>query len=363
VARKIKEFMTFWDNPEGTVFLQRDREELIGSESSGGRNLPKFRPFDLLKGITYSDSGLQSIAVYDGFDMTVFVECPAGAYPFFHREVDQDVAYLQYQGKSTVETEYGVFEIESGEMLLVPRGASQRTIGSPDCLRWALYYRDPVRLGVDLDNRTSDYRFDVRRQPAIVYDAPPPDRRRGVRSDGKIREVIRIRNHPEDDTWVWRNYESLIDSKLEGGRPVLKFGFFNFFKGRTGTGATMYIPTPLVSSTIKAECFNTVGEQFGFHRGCDAEEMWIQFAGAAMNEAEFGEYELGTSEMAQIPMGISHRVVALEGYVRCTLYAKNYMRQLVTDKDHVTNTKFTVKAQNLYPQPVNQSSEPIRPTS
>jgi mannose-6-phosphate isomerase-like protein (cupin superfamily) len=346
MARKIKEFMTFWDDPNATVFLQRDREELIGSESGGGRNLPKFRPFDLLKGITYSDSGIQSIAVYDGFDMTVFVECPPGAYPFFHREVDQDVAYLQYQGKSTVETEYGVFQIESGEMLVVPRGVSQRTIGSSDCLRWALYYRDPVRPGVDVENPTSDYRFDVQREPAIVYDAPPPDRGRGVRKDGKIREVIRVRSHPEDDTWIWRNYESLIGSKLEGGRPVLKFGFFNFFKGRTGTGATMYIPTPLVSSTIKAECFNTVGEQFGFHRGCDAEEMWIQFAGAAMNEAEFGEYELGTSEMAQIPMGISHRVVALDGYVRCTLYAKNYMRQLVTDKDHITKTKFIVKAHN-----------------
>lgn len=342
MARKIKEFMTFWEDPKGTVFLQRDREELIGCESSGGRNMPKFRPFDLLKGITYSDSGLHSIPVYDGIDMTVLVECPAGAYPFFHREVDQDVAYLQYQGRSTVETEHGVFQIESGEMLVIPRGVSQRTIGSPDCLRWALYFRDPFRPGVDVNNPTSEYRFEVKRQPAVVYNAPPPDRARGVRTDGKISEVIRIRNHPEDDTWVWRNYESLIGSRLEGGRPVLKFGFFNYFKGRTGTAAGTYIPELLVSPTIKAECFNTVGEQFGFHRGCDSEEMWIQFAGSALNEAEFGEYELGTSEMAQIPMGITHRVVALEDYVRCTLYAKNYIRQLVTDKDHVTNTKFMV---------------------
>lgn len=148
MARKIKEFLTFWDDPDARVFIQRGREELIGSESSGGRNLPKFRPFDLLKGVTYSDNGLHSLPVYHGHDMTVFVECPAGAYPFFHREVDQDVAYLQYRGKSTIETEYGTFEIDSGEMLLIPRGVTQRTIGSPDCLRWALYYRDPVRPGL-----------------------------------------------------------------------------------------------------------------------------------------------------------------------------------------------------------------------
>lgn len=343
MTRQIKEFMTFWGDEEARTFLQRDREELIGSEASGGRNLPKFRPFDLLKGITYSDYGIHSIPVYDGYDMTVYVECPAGAYPFFHREVDQDVAYFQYQGKSTVETECGTFEIESGEMLLVPRGIAQRTIGSPDCLRWALYYREPVRPGVDINNPTCEYRFEVKREPDILYEAPAPDRMRGVRPDGKIREVIRVRDHSEDDTWLWRRYESLVGSRLDGGRMVLKFGYFNYFKGRTGTAAGG-IPEPLVSPTIKAECFNTVGEQFGFHRGCDNEEMWIQFAGAAMNESEFGEYELGTSEMAQVPMGISHRVVALDEYVRCTLYAKNYIRQLVTDKDHVTHSKFIVKA-------------------
>jgi mannose-6-phosphate isomerase-like protein (cupin superfamily) len=342
MTRQIREFLTFWDDPNARIFVQRDREELIGSESSGGRNLPKFRPFDLLKGITYSDNGLHSIPVYYGHDMTVFVECPAGAYPFFHREVDQDIAYLQYRGKSTVETEHGVFEIESGEMLLIPRGISQRTIGSPDCLRWALYYREPVQPGVDVDNPTCEYHFDVKREPDITYEAPPPDRKRGVRRDGKIREVIRVRDHSEDDTWVWRTYETLVGCRLEGGRQVLKFGYFNYFKGKTGTGKGSGAPELLISPTIKAEGFNTVGEQFGFHRGCDNEEMWIQFSGSAMNEAEFGEYELGTSEMAQIPMGISHRVVALPGYVRCTLYAKNYMRQLVTDKDHVTDTKFTV---------------------
>jgi mannose-6-phosphate isomerase-like protein (cupin superfamily) len=344
MARKIKEFMTFWNDPGARIFLQRDREELIGSEASGGRNLPKFRPFDLLKGITYSDSGLHSIPVYDGYDMTVFVECPAGAYPFFHREVDQDVAYLQYSGSSTVETEHGIFEIVSGEMLVIPRGTSHRTIGSNDCLRWALYYRDPVKPGVQVEQPTCEYNFEIKREPAIFYDAPPPDRMRGVRKDGKIREVIRVRNHPEDDTWVWRNYESLVGSRLEGGRRIIKFGFFNYFRGKTGVGSGIFIPELIVSPTIKAECFNTVGEQFGFHRGCDNEEMWIQFGGAAINEAEFGEYELGTSEMAQIPMGISHRVVALEGYVRCTLYCKNYIRQLVTDKDHVTNTKFSVRS-------------------
>jgi homogentisate 1,2-dioxygenase len=65
--------------------------------------------------------------------------------------LDQDVVYLQYLGTSTLETEFGVYQIELGEMLIVPRGVSQRTIGSADALRWAIYYRDPVKANVEVD--------------------------------------------------------------------------------------------------------------------------------------------------------------------------------------------------------------------
>src|SRR5215813_13176352 len=125
-----REFVTFWDAPDDEFNVERDRGELTSGEVTGGRDKPKFRPFDLLRGVTYSDTGLQSIAVYAGIDMTVFVECPAGAMPFFHRQADEDVVYLQYQGTSTVETEFGVYALAPGEMLIVPRGISQRSIGS-----------------------------------------------------------------------------------------------------------------------------------------------------------------------------------------------------------------------------------------
>jgi mannose-6-phosphate isomerase-like protein (cupin superfamily) len=284
--------------------------------------------------------------------MTVFVECPAGAYPFFHRETDQDVIYFQYQGTSTVETEFGVYEIKSGEMLLIPRGISQRTIGSPDCLRWALYYKDPVGFGVDIDNPTLEYEIQVRRTPDIRYEFPTSDRMHGVRSDGRIREVIRVREHPEDDTWLWRTYESLVGCGTQRGREIKKFGLFNYFRGMTGKESGPPI-TPVKSPTIRIECFNTVGEMTaGFHRGADSEEMWIQFGGSATNESEFGQYMLGTSEMAYVPKGIAHHVIGLDGYIRCTLYARNYMRQLVTDTDHVTESVFEVEARVRELQPV-----------
>jgi hypothetical protein len=352
MTRETPEFVTFWDYPEDRFFVERDRDELIHSEVSGGRDKPQFRPFDLLKGVTYSDAGLASIAVYDGQDMTIFVEGPAGAYPFFHREVDQDVVYFQYQGRSTIQTEFGSIDLEPGEMGIIPRGVSQRTIGSPDSLRWALYYADPVKPGIPVDNPTMEYRFDVKREPPISYEYPSLDPRHGVRADGKIREVIRVRDHPEDDTWLWRNYESLLRCGTRVGRPTVKFGYFNYMRGLTGGGGAPITPLVGVTGNTRTEAFNTVGEmEAGYHRGSDAEEMWIQFGGAAQNESEFGMYVLGTSEMAYVPKGIAHHVVGLEGYLRCTLYAKHYMRQLVTDADHVTDTRFTVTAHSRALQP------------
>src|SRR5262249_1558990 len=83
MARPSSAYVAFWGYPGDRFFVERDRDELIHSGVSGGRDKPPFRPFDLLQGITYSDAGLVPIAVYGGRDMTVFVECPAGAYPFF----------------------------------------------------------------------------------------------------------------------------------------------------------------------------------------------------------------------------------------------------------------------------------------
>jgi hypothetical protein len=352
MVRMTRVFTTFWDYPNDRFDEELDRDEIIGSEASGGRDKPKFRPFDLLKGITYDNDGIHGIPVFDGDDMTVFVEATPGAFPFFHREVDQDVVYFQYTGTSTVQTEFGSFTIGSGDVLIVPRGIAQRTIGSADCLRWALYYRDPVGPGVDVDNPTLNYEFEVRREPSISYPYPSDDEHHGVRADGKIRELIRVREHPEDDTWVWRSYSTLLTAGRTPPRPIVKFGYFNYLKGITGGhGGPPCKPIAGVTHLTHLEAFNTVGEMTaGFHRGADSEEMWIQFGGAAQNESDFGLYVLGTSEMGYVPKGIAHHVVGLDGYLRCTLYAKNYIRQLVTDADHVSDTQFTVTARIREPQ-------------
>ena len=57
------------------------------------------------------------------------VESPLGK-PAFHRYVDADIIYFQFSGTTTLETEFGVYEMTPGEVLLVPGGISHTLPGS-----------------------------------------------------------------------------------------------------------------------------------------------------------------------------------------------------------------------------------------
>ena len=42
----VREFMTHWDDP-APIWFERDEDELIGTQRSGGRPMPRIRVFDL----------------------------------------------------------------------------------------------------------------------------------------------------------------------------------------------------------------------------------------------------------------------------------------------------------------------------
>ena len=51
MGKVIYEFMTHWDTPR-RIWFKRDEDELIATQRSGGRPMPRIRPFDLLQGPT-----------------------------------------------------------------------------------------------------------------------------------------------------------------------------------------------------------------------------------------------------------------------------------------------------------------------
>ena len=51
MGAKVREFMTHWDAP-GPIWYERDEDELVGTQRSGGRPMPRIRVFDVLQGPT-----------------------------------------------------------------------------------------------------------------------------------------------------------------------------------------------------------------------------------------------------------------------------------------------------------------------
>src|SRR5687768_7608125 len=121
---KIREFATRWNRPGDRTFFERDKEALIGSARDNKRNTPKFRPFDML-----SEPG-QALVLWQNEDMRIGVESVVGTAPYFRRSCDYDELLFQFAGRTTVETEHGVFELGTAELLLIPAGISHRSTGT-----------------------------------------------------------------------------------------------------------------------------------------------------------------------------------------------------------------------------------------
>jgi homogentisate 1,2-dioxygenase len=79
---------------------------------------------------------------------------------------------------------------------------------------------------------------------------------------------------------------------------------------------------------FRIDCYNLEGQQRGFHRGLDEDEIWFQFRGHAANDTEWGVVELDPGEMAYVPRGIAHRINGGKGFLRMVFYS----RQLVHPK-------------------------------
>src|SRR5208283_4450460 len=94
---------------------------------------------------------------------------------------------------------------------------------------------------------------------------------------------------PSDAVEVQRDTADLIDvgstkrdEKSSAVKKMRPFDLFTDITGRRGPG-----PKWLSSSASMMEVYNTVGEQFAFHRALESEEFGLQFMGENTNMSEF----------------------------------------------------------------------------
>ena len=166
--KQIGEFMTTWKDfprPGLAAWAERQKAGLMGTAKST-RYTPRFRPFDMLS------IPNQSLVILDNEYHRIGVESVVGVQDSFHRYIDSDVVYFQFCGNSTVETEFGVYEMEPGEVMLVPGGIAHRSIGRNDSLRYFCQSHEAVDYVMKEDQYTSLTSFEVKRIGGPNWTAP-----------------------------------------------------------------------------------------------------------------------------------------------------------------------------------------------
>lgn len=342
---RIGEFMTTWKDfprPGLAAWAERKKAGLMGTAKST-HYTPRFRPFDMLS------IPNQSLVILENENHRIGVESVVGTQDSFHRYVDCDMIYFQFCGNTTVETEFGIYEMEPGEVILIPGGISHRSIGRDGSLRYFCRSHEAVDYVMGEDQYTSQTSFVVKRIGGPDWTAP-----QGAQPTAKGRVMEKMHfwdDGPDDRTLVERDYDSLVGvaglRRGEPGSAVRKLQAFDHFTAIVGKGREDAGTQPLMeSANMRIRTYNMQDEQFAFHRALRSEEVRIQFRGDALDMSEFENVEVSPGEVTIIPLGISHSVISIppedEDFLRLNFYSKLRWRVPMDPTRHFFDSKFEV---------------------
>jgi quercetin dioxygenase-like cupin family protein len=347
--KQVREFMTGWfgDGPVAQsmeTWSVRDKAGLMGTAKSK-RAVPAFRPFDMIA----APNGV--VLVFENSDQRLGVESVCGVQPAFRRNLDFQTVYFQFAGKTTLETEYGIVEMQPGDLALIPEGISHRGSGTADSLRWYFHLREPVQHMFTAEKQSSRTEYQVTRRGGPEWKIPAGA---ALPSKGRVVEhMVQWRDpSPEYYTVIERDYASLVDAsskkrdtKVSGINHIAAFDCFTEITGRHGPG-----PKLLQTKYFVIEAYNTVGEQFAFHRGLLSEEFAIQFASRAINMTELeAKQQTDPGDCAVVPLGIAHAVLCEPGFLRMVPYSRIPWDVRVNPAKHAFHSTFETKAKVVAP--------------
>ena len=165
---RILEVTDFWDSALEPIVIERDHAKLVGCvtfERGKGREVTVMRVFDYFTGMTGKGGG-PGPQQYESEDFRTDTYNTEGQQNGFHRGMDDDEIWFQYRGHATNDTEWGVHELDAGEMGYVPRGIAHRITGDPGFLRYVFYFRHPMYPQVDSSGPGKARRSRWRRFPS-----------------------------------------------------------------------------------------------------------------------------------------------------------------------------------------------------
>lgn len=347
---EIGEFMTHWDSDANhprngfEAWATRDKSQLLGNFTST-YYVPKFRPFDLLS-VPNTE-----VIFLENEDHRIGAESVVGAQDCFHRYVDMDIVYFQYCGNTTLETEFGVYDMEPGEVMFIPQGIAHRSTGTADSLRYFLRAYEPITHVIGDDQYMSEKKFTVTRTGGPNWTIPKGTQK--VATSGRVVERMHCwRDGPDDLTIGERDYDSLVNStrmgRHEEGSKIRKIRAFDFFAGIPGKSDMKGPPFPLIESpNLMVRTYNMIGEQFAFHRALKGEEVRIQFRGNATEMCEVETVPIQPGEITMMPRGIAHSVITdppdNPNFLRLNFYSRIPWRTPADVTAHKYNSTFEVK--------------------
>ena len=340
MGKMVREFATYWGG-EDRLWFERDEDDLIGTRRSGGCPLPRIRVCDVVGGPTNQD-GHKPPVLWSGDDGIVEMHHIKGPEAHFRRPSNFDILILQFSGYAAIESEFGEFRLSPGHAMHVPAGSAYRVIGGTQCYQLVAKIREPFDDNVDPEKPLTETVFDVHpegsnAEPETV--AFPP-------RTGKILEITEFWNNVADPIVIERDHARLVGCAMgHSSRKPTVLRAFDYFCGTTGKGGVR-APELFKGAHFKVDVYNTVGQQHGFHRGCDSEEIWFQFRGHAVNDTEWGAQKLDAGEISYAPRGISHRINGDEQFLRFNMYFNCLMRPRVDASAHHGETTYSVETKS-----------------
>ena len=338
MGKVVFEFMTHWDTPR-PIWFKRDEDELIGTQQSGGRPMPRIRVFDLVKGPANSPA-FKPPVLWKGADGLIEAHDLDGPEGIFHRRADYDVLVFQFTGNAAAETEFGEFYLSPGHSMHIPAGVAYRMIGAPGCRQLVVKVHKPVKATLDPTTPLTDTEFCV----GVAGDSPADQAVEIPARTGRILEVTDFWDETLAPIVIERDHDQLVGCvTFERGksREVTVMRVFDYFTGMTGKGGGPG-PQQYEGEDFRTDTYNTEGQQAGFHRGMDDDEIWFQFRGHATNDTEWGVHELDPGEMGYVPRGIAHRITGGDGFLRYVFYFRHPMYPQVDASSHQGHTTFDV---------------------
>jgi len=337
---KIHEFMTGWNSQDNgfkpSVWSERTQERLLGTARST-RAIPNFRAFDMI------GEPNQSVPLFHNDTQRIGVESVVGAQQHFTRCIDFDLLLLQFAGTSTIETEFGVYEMKPAELLHIPGGIAHRSTGSADCLRLWIRLNEPVETMYGDDKHRSHTELTLTRKGGPAWTIPA-----GAATAPKgavVERMVSWYDRPDDRTEVERDYADLVGvattKRGEKVSGIRKLRIFDVFWEITGAGRG---PGPKIvgSRNFMMEVYNTRGQQHAFHRALRTDEFGIQFRGRATNMSEIeGSAPVLPGGFYLVPRGIAHCIRAEDDqFLRTVLYSEQPWRAAFDASRHVFDSRF-----------------------